>query len=105
QTKAITLSAPFVNNVMPVSQIDPIALKIAKFLPTANQLDACGHFNYATGANQRQYQIPVKVDYTLSVKHSMFMRYMLSNNYTPLQFDVNDPLFTEGGTGQENNIQ
>ncbi len=104
QTRAITLAAPFVGNVMPASQIDPIALKIAKFLPTTNQLDACGHFNYATGANQRQYQIPVKVDYTLNAKHSMFVRYMLSNNYTPLQYDAGDPLFTEGGTGQENNI-
>jgi hypothetical protein len=104
QTRAITLAAPFVGNVLPASLIDPIAQKIAKFLPTTNQFDACGHFNYATGANQRQYQIPVKVDYTLSARQTVFARYMLSNNYTPLQFDASDPLFTEGGTGQENNI-
>jgi hypothetical protein len=103
-TRVITPAAPFVNNVIPISAIDPIALKIAQFLPTTNQLDACGHFNYATGANQRQYQIPVKVDYTLSQKQTVFVRYMLSNNYTPLQYDASDPLFTEGGTGQENNI-
>jgi len=104
QTKAITLAAPFVNNVLPQSQIDPIALKIAALLP-ANQLNACGLINYSSGGNQRQYQIPVKVDYQRSDKHSMFVRYMLSNNFTPLFYDPSNPLFTGSTTGQSNNIQ
>ena len=104
QTKAITLAAPFVGNKIPPSLMDPIALKIAALLPT-NQSNACGLVNYATGANQRQYQIPVKVDYTLSAKHSMFVRYMLSNNFTPLFYDPANPLFTGSTTGQSNNIQ
>ena len=104
QTRQITLAAPFVNNVLPTSLIDPIAAKIAKLLPT-NQVNACGLVNFATGANQRQYQIPVKVDYTLTDKHSMFARYMLSNNFTPLFFDPANPLFTGSTTGQKNNIQ
>src|SRR5205807_7272127 len=65
QTRAITLAAPFVDNVIPVSTMDPIAMKISKLLPT-NQLDECGRINYATGANQNQYQFPVKVDYTMT---------------------------------------
>lgn len=104
QPKAITLTAPFVNNVMPVSQMDPIALKIAKYLPTQGLLNDCGLFTYATGANQNQYQIPVKVDYTASAKNTMFARYMLSNNDTPIQFDPNDMLFTGSTTGQRNTI-
>jgi hypothetical protein len=104
QTKPITLAAPFVNNVIPVSQMDPIAMKIAKLLPT-DQLNACGLIDYSTGGNQRQYQIPVKVDYNFNAKHSMFARYMLSNNYTPLFYDPTNPLFTGSTTGQSNNIQ
>lgn len=104
QTRAITLAAPFVNNVLPASLIDPIAAKIAKLLPT-NQVNSCGLVNYATGGNQRQYQIPVKVDYTLSERHNIFARYMLSNNYTPLFYDASNPLFTGSTTGQKNNIQ
>ncbi|HEV3201454.1 MAG TPA: TonB-dependent receptor [Bryobacteraceae bacterium] len=105
QTRPITLAAPFVNNVIPQSLMDPIALKIAKFLPTANQLNACGLINYATGGNQNQYQIPVKVDYTFNAKNSMFVRYMLSNNDTPLFYDATNPLFTGSTTGQTNKIQ
>ena len=105
QTKPITLAAPFVNNIIPVSLMDPIAMKIAKLLPTANEVNQCGLINYAAGGNQRQYQIPAKVDYNFSPKHSVFVRYMLSNNYTPLFYDPSNPLFTGSTTGQENNIQ
>ncbi len=104
QPKQINLIAPFVGNVIPVSLMDPIAMKIAKLLPT-NQLNACGLVNYATGGNQRQYQIPAKVDYTISQKQSVFVRYILSNNYTPLFYDPANPLFTGSTTGQSNNIQ
>ncbi|HTS24408.1 MAG TPA: TonB-dependent receptor, partial [Bryobacteraceae bacterium] len=104
QTKPITLAAPFVNNVVPQSLMDPIALKIAKLLPT-NILNDCGLINYATGENQNQYQVPVKVDYTASAKNSMFARYMISNNETPIQWDPNNPLFTGSTTGQQNTIQ
>ncbi len=104
QTRAITLSAPFVNNIMPAAQMDPVAMRIAKLLPT-NQINQCGLINYATGANQQQYQIPLKVDYTVSEKQSAYVRYMLSNNFTPIQWDTNNPLFTGSTTGQENNIQ
>ena len=34
QPKQITLAAPFVNNVIPKSLMDPIAMNIAKLLPT-----------------------------------------------------------------------
>ena len=64
----------------------------------------CGLVNYATGGNQQQYQIPIKVDYTFNAKHSMFARYMLSNNDTPLFYDPSNPLFTGSTTGQKNNI-
>jgi hypothetical protein len=108
QKTAITLSdtaGDWVGNKIAPSRMNPIAMNIAKLLPQTNQLNSCGLFNYQTGANQRQYQVPVKVDYILSPKHSAFVRYQLSNNLTPLVYDPSDPLFTEGSTGQSNNIQ
>jgi len=39
------------------------------------------------------------MDYILSAKNTMFVRYMLSNNYTPLFYDPKDPLFTEARPG------
>ncbi len=104
QPKAITLIGPFIGNKIAPSLMDPIALSIAKLMPT-NQLNACGLINYGAGANQRQYQVPAKVDYTISDKQTMFVRYILSNNFTPLFFDPSNPLFTGSTTGQSNNIQ
>ena len=104
QPRPITLSAPFTGNVIPVSQMDPIAMKMAKLLPASGLLNDCGLFNYATGANQNQYQFPVKVDFTASAKNTLFARYMLSNNDTPIQWDPHDPFFTGSVTGQTNTI-
>jgi hypothetical protein len=96
----------FVNNVLAVSAMSPIALKIAALLPPASlQQNACGLISYQAGGNQRQYQIPAKVDYILSTRHTMFVRYILSNNYTPMFYDPKNPLFTGSTTGQSNNIQ
>jgi hypothetical protein len=104
QPKPITLAAPFVNNKISPALMDPIALKIAALLPTS-QLNSCGLVNYATGGNQRQYQVVSKVDYTINAKQNIFVRYILSNNYTPLFYDAANPLFTGSTTGQSNNIQ
>src|ERR1019366_782931 len=105
QPKAITLAAPWVNNVLPPTLLDPIAMKIAALLPTQGQQNGCGLITYATGGNQRQYQIPAKVDYALSSRQNLFVRYILSNNYTPLFYDPTNPIFTGSTTGQSNNIQ
>ncbi len=106
QPKALTLNGAFVGNKIAPSLMDPIAMKIAALLPPASQqLNACGLINYATGANQRQYQVPAKVDYTVSPKQNIFVRYILSNNFTPLFYDPSNPLFTGSTTGQSNNIQ
>ena len=105
QTKAITLASPWVNNILPKSLIDPIGLKIASLLPVNSVQNGCGLITVATGANQRQYQIPIKVDYIMSAKQSAFVRYMLSNNLTPVFYDPNNPLFTGSQTAQSNNIQ
>ncbi len=96
----------WVGNTISPSLMNPIALKIAKYLPPSSDLvNPCGEFFYASGANDRQYQIPVKVDYIISQKNSAFVRYQLSNNLTPTYVDPTDLLFTGATTGQYNNIQ
>ena len=99
----VTLAPPFVGNKISPALMDPIALKMAKLLPT-NQLNGCGLVNYSLGSNQRQYQMPIKGDYIVSTKHTFSVRYMKSNNYTPLFYDPENPFFTGSQTGQRNNI-
>ena len=108
QKTAITLSdanGDWVGNKIAPSRMDPLAMGVAKLLPTDGQVNGCGLFTYQQGLNARTYQVPVKVDYIVSARQSAFVRYQLSNYYTPVQYDPADPLFTEGGTGQSNNIQ
>jgi hypothetical protein len=109
QAKAITLSdaaGDWVGNKIAPSRMDPIAMKIAKDLPPASTaLNSCGLVNYSAGANQQQYQMPLKVDYVINPKQAAFVRYMLSNNNTPLFYDPANPLLTGSTTGQFNNIQ
>jgi hypothetical protein len=108
QPKALTLqdaAGDWNGNKIAVSRMSPIALNIAKLLPQGQLANDCGLFFYSNGANQRQYQVVGKVDYTMSTRQSFFVRYMLSNNYTPLFVDPTDPLFTNNNTGQSNNIQ
>ena len=96
----------WVGNKLAPSLMSPIALQLAKYLPPSSaQINACGLFYYASGANDRQYQLPVKVDYTISAKQSAFVRYQLSNNYTPAYVDPTDLLFTGATIAQLNNIQ
>ncbi|MEP6961092.1 MAG: carboxypeptidase-like regulatory domain-containing protein, partial [Acidobacteriota bacterium] len=103
RTTPVTLAAPFVGNKIAPALMDPIAMKIAQLLPK-DQLNECGLVNYALGSNQRQYQIPIKGDYTINGNQTLSVRYMKSNNFTPLMYDPANPLFTGSQTGQSNNI-
>ena len=108
-TSSVTIqnaAGNWVGNTLSPSLMNPIAVKIAKYLPPAsNLINQCGQFYYASGANDRQYQIPVKLDYNINSSNSLFVRYQLSNNLTPTYVDPTDVLFTGATTGQLNNIQ
>lgn len=76
--KAVTMLTPFttINGVpdqLPQSAISPVALKIASFLPTPS--NNCGLFLSTNLVSQYFWQIPVRVDYQLSDKQTIFARY------------------------------
>ncbi len=78
-TTAVTIqnaAGNWVGNTLAPSLMNPIALKIAKYLPPSSDLiNQCGQFYHASGANDRQYQILIKVDYNINAKNSLFVRY------------------------------
>jgi hypothetical protein len=76
--KAVNMVSPFttINGVpdqLPASMISPIALKIASYLPKAT--NSCGLFLSQILTSQYNWQIPVRVDYQLSDKQTIFARY------------------------------
>ena len=92
--RQVTLKAPFVNNQINPALFSPAALKIAARLPQAR--DACGTFLTGPLVHENDYQAPVRVDYQVSPKQSLFARYMLTWNRaaTPYTLRPSDVLVT-----------
>ena len=101
QGHQVTLGAPFVNNKIAVSQMSPAALKIAAKLPTTT--DPCGRFLTGNLVSQYLWQAPVRIDYQLSDKHSIFGRYLGTkiNQALPYSLSPNNILTTTGGSNDD----
>ena len=69
---AVTLKGPFQNNKIDPRLFDPVALKIASFLPKAD--DECGQVLYGQRNPIDDTQWVTRVDYQASAKHSLFGR-------------------------------
>jgi hypothetical protein len=72
---------PYANNQIPASQISPVALAIARFLPPPTNV--CGQTNFGIPTSSDEHFGVGKVDYQLSSAHSMFWRY-LGTQYSQL---------------------
>jgi hypothetical protein len=80
---ALRLGAPFVNNKVDPKLFDPIAVKIAGYLPTSN--DPCGKITYGAVNPVNDKQWVTKIDYTVNEKHTIFGRILSSyeDNLSP----------------------
>jgi Carboxypeptidase regulatory-like domain/TonB dependent receptor-like, beta-barrel len=76
QGVARNLSAPFVGNKIEPARFDLAAVRIAAKLP--KPLDDCGRFVTGNPVSQYLWQVPVRVDYHASEKHSLFARYLIT---------------------------
>jgi carboxypeptidase family protein/TonB-dependent receptor-like protein len=85
--RQITLAAPqgFVNNQISPSRFNSSALKIlSRMIPST---DACGKVTIAKLANKDDHQFVGRMDYTKSIKQSLFGRLLIANLITPSTFD------------------
>ena len=98
QGHQVNLGAPFVNDQVPQSLLNPSALQIAAKLPvTSNQ---CGQFLTGNLVSQYLWQAPIRIDYQLSEKHSIFGRYLGTkiNTVAPYSLSPNNILTTSCGS-------
>lgn len=82
--------APFPGNQIPTSMFSPAALKMMSFYPPTS--DPCGKVFFGTLSNQDEHQGLAKVDYQLSTKQTMFLRYFVTHSLQPSPFDGKNPL-------------
>ena len=98
--RQITLTGGFVNNQIDPSRLSSVAKNFAKYLPTASA-DPCGKVQYGIPQNNTEHQSLVKVDYTLSNRQSVFVRYLYAVYDNPATYDGKNVL-TLSRTGQNN---
>ncbi len=75
--RAVTLGAPFVNNMLAPADFSAAGLAVAARLPSTT--DPCGLIEYQREQNDREYQAVGKVDLTASANHTLFARYILTS--------------------------
>jgi hypothetical protein len=100
--KAVTLTdptvggfgVPFVNNQIPASLLNPVALKLANNYLPVSSADQCGKVTYAIPITGDEDQYVSRVDYVLSEKHAMFGRYLLDNYQNPPTYNGTNVLTT-----------
>ncbi len=68
--------------------ISPAAANISKLLPTP--LNSCGLVITGTPISENQLQVPVRLDYQVSDKQSLFARYIVTRIDAKLAYDI-DP--------------
>src|SRR6202035_2389021 len=87
-------NAPFPGNQIPVSLLNPVALKIANnYLPVASA-DQCGKVTYAIPVTGDENQYIGRIDWTLNEKHSIFGRYFVDGFQNPPTYDGKNLLTT-----------
>jgi len=80
--------------------ISSVALNISKFLPKSS--NPCGRVSTGTPLSENRYQVPVRLDYQISDKQSIFGRYLATKIDTKIPFELapND-ILTTTGTGTD----
>jgi hypothetical protein len=81
--------ALFPGNQIPTSLFNASALKMMSFFPPTS--DPCGKVFFGILSNQDEHQGLAKVDYQLSTKQTMYLRYFVTHSLQPSPFN-GDPL-------------
>lgn len=91
-------NAFFTNNQIPVSRLSGPALAIAAKLPTP-QDQQCGRITYGTQVKDNDHIGVAKMDYSLSPGHTIFARYLGTEDDQPAPYSLSKNLLTTQTSG------
>ncbi len=89
---------PFPNNQIPLTQLSPVALAIAAKLPVP-QDQSCGEINYGLQVQDDEHFGVSKVDYSLSKNHTIFARYVGTQDGEPSPYSLSHNLLATTAPG------
>ena len=88
-----TTKNPFANNLIPVSRLNPEALKlISTYIPQSS--DPCGKLVYGIKVTGDEGQYISRFDYIQNAKHSIYGRYFMAQYVNPPVYDGKNALTT-----------
>ena len=93
----LTLKAPFVGNKIDPNLFSPQALALVRWKGFPTTSDPCGLTQFGGISNINEYLTVGKVDYQLSEKHSMLVRYMGARKDQPWDYDGKNILTSSQG--------
>jgi hypothetical protein len=74
--------APFPGNQIPLSRLDPIALKVLGFLPAPQTSAATNNYVYASPVISDPYRFDFRIDQIVSDRQNLYFRYSEQNTDT-----------------------
>lgn len=83
--------------------MSPAAIKISSYLPQSS--NPCGFVQYGTPVHQNQLQAPLRVDYQIGSKHSVFARYMITRIDTDVPYSITKNILATNQVGQDDQAQ
>ncbi len=102
-TQAVATSPAVLSHFTGPFSMSPAAQKISSYLPQTT--DPCGHVLFGTPVHQNQLQAPLRIDYQLNPKHSLFVRYMITRVDTQVPYEITRNALATDQVGQDDQAQ
>jgi len=83
--------------------MSPAAIKISSYLPKTS--NPCGFVQFGTPVHQNQLQAPLRIDYQLSPKQSIFARYIITRIQTATPYSITHNILATNQVGQDDQAQ
>src|SRR5215467_4985800 len=93
-TNPLANNAPFPGNQIPVSMLNPIAVKIASSYLPISAADQCGKITYGIPITGDEQQFIGRIDFVHTEKHSIYGRYFADAYKNPATYDGKNLLTT-----------
>ena len=105
---AKTLAAPFgtngkAPNTISPTALSPAAVNIAKRLPTP--VNGCGLTLFGAITHENDHQAPVRIDYQINEKQTLFARYMITQQQLTVPFSLSKNPLDEAIPGFDDRAQ
>jgi hypothetical protein len=93
-TNPLAGGAAFPGNQIPVSMLNPVAVKVASSYLPLGSADACGKVTYGIPVTGDEDQVIGRVDFVKNSKHSIYGRYFIAAYKNPATYDGKNLLTT-----------